>query len=192
MKSVIFKFVLATIFAALMISCRPTKNSESPKANSQAQPATTATPPAMSGSGRSGASENRGSAQSTSGAEAAAATTELSAATRQLLGVTLRGEGKEAGQLLAEDYKNTRPDGTIEDKAQYLAKLKPFEGFAGYMFDEFKVVSLKGDTAVVNGLVQAWNEQKKSLYSRFTWTFVKREGKWLLQSSQNAEWTDKY
>ena len=189
MRSVIFKLMLATIFAALTISCRPTVNSESPKANSQAQPATTATPSARSGSG---ASENTGSSQSTSGAEAAAATSELSAATRQLLGVTLRGEGTTAGQLLAEDYKNTKPDGTIEDKAQYLANLKPFEGFAGYMFDEFKVVSLKGDTAVVSGLVQAWNQQKKSLYSRFTWTFVKREGKWLLQSSQNAEWTDKY
>jgi hypothetical protein len=104
----------------------------------------------------------------------------------------LRGEAKAVGGLLADDYKNTRPDGTVEDKAQYLANLKSFAGYNGFIIDEFKVESLKGDTATVSGLVQVSNEEKKSFYSRFTWTFVKRQGKWLLQSSQNTEMKDSY
>jgi hypothetical protein len=193
MKSIMIKFALASLLAALTISCRPSENSESRQANTApVRPVATATPPLITGSGKSGTNENAGSTQSVSGADAAAAQSELSAATRQLLSSTLRGESGEAAPLLADDYKHTRPDGTVEDKAQFLANLKPFPGYDGYIYDEFKVGSLVGDTAVVSFLAQIGTKDDKSFYSRYTWTFVKRAGKWLLQSSQNTEMTDKY
>lgn len=192
MKSIIAKLALASFLAAHAISCSPVENSESRKANSPTQPAATVTPPAMAGSGTSSASEKSGSSQHISGEDAATAKFDLMSATRELLGEMFRGEAKAVGGLLADDYKNTRPDGTVEDKAQYLANLKSFAGYNGFIIDEFKVESLKGDTATVSGLVQVSNEEKKSFYSRFTWTFVKRQGKWLLQSSQNTEMKDSY
>jgi hypothetical protein len=190
MKSALTKLALAASLSALMMSCRATENAGNQKAGSKAQPAATATATpsvVMSGSGKSGAGENTGTAQINSPEETAAAQSELSTATRELLGITLRGETKAASERLSDDFKNTRPDGTVEDKAQYLANLKPFKDFDGFIFDEFKVESLQGERASVSGLVQAWGKDKKSFTGRFKETFVKRGGKWLLQAAENAE-----
>jgi hypothetical protein len=188
MKSILTKVALAALLFVLMMACRPTENSSNQKANSTAQTARPlATPTVPTGSGKSNASENAGAAQGDSGEVTTEVKAELSTATRELLGIMLRGETKAASERLAEDFKNTRPDGTVEDKAQYLSNLKPFKDFDGFIYDDFKVVSLQGDTAVVSGLVQAWGKDKKSLTGRFKETFVRRDGKWLLQSAQNEE-----
>jgi hypothetical protein len=189
MKSASPKLALATVLFMLMMSCTKSGgNSESQKSNSTAQPtATPTTATATPVSGKGGGGTNAGTVQGISAEGAATAQSELSTATRELLGIMLRGETSAAAQRLTDDYKNTRPDGTVEDKAQYLANLKPFKDFDGFIFDEFKVEKLEGDTAVVSGLVQAWGKDKKSFTGRFKETFVKREGKWLLQSSQNEE-----
>lgn len=194
MKSILNRIALVVVLSALMFSCRPNENPESQSANSTAQPATTPTPAAMTGSGNSSVNENAGASRNNNSGEVVSpeVKSELSTATRELLGVRLRGEKSVAANLLTDDYKNTKPDAAVEDKSQYLANLKPFKDFDGFIFDEFKVVSLQGDTAVVSGLVQAWSKDKKSLYSRFTWTFARRQGKWLLQSSQETEMKDDY
>lgn len=194
MKRILTGVALVFVLPALMISCRPKEDSANQKANSSALPAATATPTVMTGSGGNSINENAGASQNNNSGEVVspAVKSELSTATRELLGVRLRGESKAAAELLADDYKNTKPDGAVEDRTQYLANLKPFKDFEGFIFDQFKVISLQGDTAVVSGLVQAWNKDKKSLYSRFTWTFVRRQGKWLLQSSQETEMKDDY
>jgi activator of HSP90 ATPase len=188
MKSILTKVTLAALLPVLLMACRPTENSNSEKANSSAQTARSiSTPTVPSGSGKSNASENAGAAQGNSGEVSTEVKAELSTATRELLGIMLRGETKVASERLADDFKNTRPDGTVEDKAKYLANLKPFKDFDGFIYDEFKVESLQGDTAIVSGLVQAWGKDKKSFTGRFKETFVRRGGKWLLQSAQNEE-----
>jgi hypothetical protein len=111
---------------------------------------------------------------------------ELNEAKRALLRSTLNGKSKESADLLTDDYKNVRPDGTVEDKAQYLARLKPLEGLDTFLVSEFKINSLQGDTAEVAGLVQV-RARGQDYRSKFKETFVKRQGKWLLQSSENTE-----
>jgi hypothetical protein len=189
MRSALIKVALAAVLPLLMTACRPTENSENKQANSPAQPAATAvtTPAVISGSVKSSANENAGPAQGNSGEVTAEVKSELSTATRELLGIMLRGETNEAAGRLTDDFKNTRPDGTVEDKTQYLAHLKPFPDFNGFIFDKFKVESLEGDTAVVTGLVQVGGKGKDSYLGNFRETFVKRQGKWLLQSAQNTE-----
>ena len=202
MKLVLNRIAPVVVLSMLIISCRTSENSsEGQKANSAASPAatatttTTATTPAVTtGSGGSNANANTAASRGGSGEVSPEVKFELSTATRELLGLRLRGESRSVANLLADDYKDTKPGGAVEDKAQYLANLKPFEGYGGFIYDEFKVNSLQGDTATVSGLVQVMPEDKskKSLYSRFTWTFVRRGGKWLLQSSKDTEMKDSY
>ena len=193
MKSVFNRVALVAVLSLLLVSCSSNENSESQSVNTTTQPAATATPTATTGGGQKSVNENTGASQSNTSEVTPAVKSELSAVTREFLGVRLRGETKAAGELLTEDYKHTKPDGTIEDKSQYVANLKPFKDFDGFLMDEFKVESLRGDnTATVSGLVQAWDKNKKSLYSRYHWTFVKRGTKWLLQSSRDTEMKDSY
>jgi hypothetical protein len=186
MKSILTKIALAAVLFTLMISCRTSENSENLKANSQASPAATATPAATPGSSKTSVNENAGTQESNSGADKATALSELNEAKRELLRYTLNGKSKEAATLLTDDYKNVRPDGTIEDKSQYLAHLKPLEGLDTFLVSEFKVNTLQDDTAVVVGLVQV-RAKGQDYRSRFKETFIRREGKWLLQSSENTE-----
>jgi hypothetical protein len=193
MKSVFNRVALVAVLSLLFVSCSSNENSESQKANTTTQPAATATPTAMTGGGQKSVNENTGASQSNASEITPAVKSEFSAATRALLGVRLRGDSKALAEFLADDYKHTKPDGSIEDKAQYLASLKPFKDFDGFLMDEFKVESLRADdTATVSGLVQAWDKNKKSLYSRFSWTFVKRGATWQLQSSRDTEMKDSY
>ena len=190
MKAFLSRAAFVFVVSSLLVSCRANENSQSLVVNSPTQPA--ATPTVRAGGGQSSVNENTSAAQGGAGEVTPAIKSELSTATRELLGIRLRGESTSAASRLADDYKNTKPDGTSEDKSQYLGNLKPFKDFAGFIFDEFEVESLRGDTAEVSGLVQAWDNSKKSLYSRFKWTFVKRDGKWLLQSSRDSEMKDSY
>jgi hypothetical protein len=186
MKSILTKVALMAVLLALMISCRPSENSESRKANSLASPAATATPTVMSGSSKQSVNESAGASESNSGEDRVAAQSDLNEAKRELLRYTLNGKSKEAADLLTDDYKNVRPDGTVEDKSQYLAKLKPLEGLDTFLVSEFKVASIQGDTAAIAGLVQV-RAKGKDFRSKFKETFVRRQGKWLLRSSENTE-----
>lgn len=186
MKSILTKVALAAVLFPLMISCRTGENSENRKANSPPPPATPVTPTETSGSSKRSVNENAGAPESNSGEDKAAVRSELNEAKRELLRSTLNGKSEEAAGLLADDYKNMRPDGTIEDKSQYLAGLKPLEGLDTFLVSEFQVISLQGYTAVVSGLVQV-RAKGEDFRSNFRETFVRREGKWLLQSSQNTE-----
>lgn len=110
---------------------------------------------------------------------------ELVTIKRAILRSTLNGDSKGAASYLMDDYKNTKPDGTIEDKTQYLANLKPVEGLETFLVDQTRIVSLKEDIAVMRGLVQA--RIKGSDFSEtFMDTFVKKQGHWLLQASKST------
>ena len=191
MNFILNRIVPVLLLSLLIISCRTGENNEGQKANSPAQPAATVPTPTIATGGRS-VNGNTAASQSNAGEVSSEVKFELSKATRELLGLRLRGESKSVADLITDDYKHTKPDGTSEDKSQYLANLKPFKDYNGFVYDEFKVVSLQGDTATVSGLMQVSDESKKSSYSRFTWTFVRRGGKWLLQSSQETEMKDSY
>ena len=187
MKSVLNKVAPAALSLALMISCRPSENPENRNTNSPAPTGgATATPAVMNGNSRTSVNENAGASQNDSSVDQTAAQSELNEAKRALLRSTLNGRSKEAADLLADDYRNVRPDGTIEDKSQYLARLKPLEGLDTFLVSEFKVNSLKGDTAEVAGLIQV-RAGGQDFRSKFKETFVRRQGKWLLQSSENTE-----
>lgn len=187
MKSILNKVALAALSLALMISCRPSENSENRHTNSTAQTGiATATPAVMNGNSKTSVNENAGAPQNNSSVDQTAAQSELNEAKRALLRATLNGKSKEAADLLTDDYRNVRPDGTVEDKSQYLARLKPLEGLDTFLVSEFKINSLKGDTAEAIGLVQV-RAKGQDYRSRFKETFVRREGKWLLQYSENTE-----
>ena len=183
MKSILTKVVLAVVLLSLLLSCRPSENSENLKANSAAPPATPATPTPTSESSKPGVN---GNASASTGNDMAAVQSELDEAKRAVLRSTLNGISQEAAPMLTDDYKNVRPDGTVENKSQYLARLKPLKGLDTFFVSELKVKSLQGDTAVVTGLLQV-RANGQDFRSKFNETFIRREGKWLLQSSENTE-----
>ena len=85
--------------------------------------------------------------------------------------------------LLADEYKRTRSDGTVVNKAQELASLKKMED----MFSmESKPAQINGDTAIVSGTVTLRPPDKpgqKAITWQTTDTFKKVKDKWVVTSS---------
>jgi ketosteroid isomerase-like protein len=85
----------------------------------------------------------------------------------------------------AEGYTWTSPEGTVNDRAKDIAEAKDVT------FDSFNnsdmQVRVYGDTAVVTGISTIKGKYKAEDISgtyRFTDTFVKRDGEWMVAASQ--------
>lgn len=88
----------------------------------------------------------------------------------------LKGDTKAAGMYVADDFRGTNQDGTVDDKAAYLAALKATPGDMD-MADDYNV-RLFGDTAIMThrGTVTG----KNPLVYRSTHVWMKRGGKWVI------------
>lgn len=177
MKSYV-KAILLLILLSLLASCSSKDNSANQNSlNAQTPVATPTVTPRI----------DRTPIETASPSETndPAVLSELVTIKRAILRSTLNGDSKGAASYLTDDYKNTKPDGTTEDKTQYLANLKPVEGLETFLVDQTRIVSLKEDLAVMRGLVQA--RIKGSDFSEtFMDTFVKKQGHWLLQASKST------
>jgi PBP1b-binding outer membrane lipoprotein LpoB len=86
--------------------------------------------------------------------------------------------------LLADEYKRTRSDGTVVNKAQELASVKKMDD----MFSmESKPAQINGDTAIVSGTVTLRpppeKQGGKAVTFQTTDTFKKVKDKWVVTSS---------
>ncbi|HKP69813.1 MAG TPA: nuclear transport factor 2 family protein [Pyrinomonadaceae bacterium] len=88
--------------------------------------------------------------------------------------------------IVADDFTITFPDGSIQTKPQIIESLKRPGGSAMKFFTESVQSRAYGDTVVLIGLVTSeWKQNDKPMSdrSRYTDTYVKRNGKWQVVAS---------
>lgn len=98
-------------------------------------------------------------------------------------------EVKEVGSLLADTLAYTDYDGTFMSKEKYLKWIVAPEQKADHIYDEGLSVQLYGDAAVATGIYRETGTNKGKPYSirsRFTDTWIKRNGVWLCVASQST------
>jgi ketosteroid isomerase-like protein len=98
-------------------------------------------------------------------------------------------EVKEVASLLADTLVYTDYDGSFMNKSEYLKWVAAPQQKADHLYDEGQTVKLYGDAAVVTGIYRETGTNKGKPYvirSRFTDTWIKREGVWLCVASQST------
>jgi ketosteroid isomerase-like protein len=92
--------------------------------------------------------------------------------------------------ITSPDWVRTSPDGELHTKAQTLAALK--DGalrFRSFNLDDLEI-RVSGDAAVVLGLVTAQGSYQGKGFggrSRFTDTFVRRDGRWICVATHGSD-----
>ena len=88
--------------------------------------------------------------------------------------------------IVADDFTITFPDGSLQTKKQIVDSLKQPGGAAMGFYTEDVRSRVYGDTVILIGLVVSeWkqNDQPMTDRSRYTDTYVKRNGKWQVVAS---------
>ncbi|HKO59755.1 MAG TPA: nuclear transport factor 2 family protein [Pyrinomonadaceae bacterium] len=109
---------------------------------------------------------------------------------RRWLDAYERLDDKAMDLIVADDFSITFPDGSVQNKSQVMASLKPRAG-ATPSTSKFKTDEVQarvyGDTVILTGVViSEWFRDGKSAGKeamRYTDTYVKREGKWQVVAS---------
>jgi ketosteroid isomerase-like protein len=108
---------------------------------------------------------------------------------QEFTGVLLKGDAAALERLLADTFTLTETDGTVRDKAGFVALIKSGElKFASLQTHDMKV-QLYGDTAVVTYRVTekvTLKGQDVSGEGRWTDVFVRQGGRWQLVASHGS------
>ena len=98
-------------------------------------------------------------------------------------------EVQEVSSLLADSLVYTDYDGSFMNKSEYLKWVAAPQQKADHIYDEGQAVKVYGDAAVVTGIYRETGSNKGKPYairSRFTDTWIKREGVWLCVASHST------
>jgi ketosteroid isomerase-like protein len=110
------------------------------------------------------------------------------AADRAWAAAIARGDVKALGELFADDFEIVSPNGDVKDKRQEIANLAPAPDVVTYYFRTEDVEArVYGSAAVVRGRAVwkvKWQGRDIDNDRRYTSTYVKRKGRWLLVAQQ--------
>ena len=98
-------------------------------------------------------------------------------------------EVKEVSALLADTLAYTYYDGSFMNKSEYMKWVAAPEQKADHLYDEGLSVHVYGDAAVVTGIYRESGTNKGKPYvirSRYTDTWIKRNGAWLCVASHST------
>jgi ketosteroid isomerase-like protein len=98
-------------------------------------------------------------------------------------------EVREVSSLLADSLVYTDYDGTFMNKSEYMKWVVAPQQKADHLYDEGISVQVYGAAAVATGIYRETGTNKGRPYvirSRFTDTWIKRDGVWLCVASQST------
>ena len=98
-------------------------------------------------------------------------------------------EVTEVASLLADSLVYTDYDGSFMNKSEYLKWVAAPQQKADHIYDEGQAVKVYGAAAVVTGIYRETGSNKGKPYvirSRFTDTWIKRDGVWLCVASHST------
>ena len=86
-------------------------------------------------------------------------------------------------EILAEDFLNTNPDGTLVDKAGFLEQIARPLALANFEASDVRI-RLMGDSAIVHGRTGYTKPDGQVASGRYTDIWARRNGRWLAVAAQ--------
>jgi len=86
-------------------------------------------------------------------------------------------------EILSEDFLNTNPDGSLVDKAGFLAQIAPRARISDLACHDVNV-RIMGDFAIVHARTSYTLPDGRTGHGRYTDIWAKRSGKWLCVAAQ--------
>ncbi len=111
---------------------------------------------------------------------------QLTAVEHEWNDANLKGNKAAVRRIVADEFRGVGANGSVENKEQMLANMKPTPEIASLKLSDLKI-SLAGNTAVITGLNTAKGKNGRTITFRFTDTFLWRSGRWQAISSQATQ-----
>jgi hypothetical protein len=99
---------------------------------------------------------------------------------------SFNGDISTLAQYIADDYSGTGADGVTQNKNQVLAATKRDTNTRSWKISDGELVSLDDDRAVLTYIQSQTLKNGRTYRARVTDTFVKRNGRWLVQAEQQT------
>jgi ketosteroid isomerase-like protein len=80
--------------------------------------------------------------------------------------------------LLAEDFLNSNPDGSLVDRARFLAQIARPSSISGFRAEDVRIRVL-GEFAIVHGRTRYTKADGIAAAGRYTDIWARRDGRWL-------------
>ena len=106
----------------------------------------------------------------------------LTALNRDYIHSVQHGDVQRFGEILAEDFLCSNPDGSLVDKKQFLAQTARPVMIAGLEAQDVRVRIL-GDVAIIHARTSYTTTDGGQWYGRYTDVWARRNGKWLAVSA---------
>ncbi len=110
---------------------------------------------------------------------------ELAALNRDYIAAVQHCDAKRFGEILAEDFLNTNPDGSLVDKAGFLAQIAPPVKIRNLACHDVNI-RVMGDFAIIHARTSYSSLDGKPGHGRYTDIWARRNGRWLCVAAQVA------
>lgn len=109
----------------------------------------------------------------------------LQALNRDYIASVQNGDVKRFSEILAEDFLNTNPDGSLVDKQSFLRQIAPPVKIRDLACHDVNV-RLMGDFAIVHARTSYSLPDGRPGNGRYTDIYARRDGRWLCVAAQVA------
>lgn len=99
---------------------------------------------------------------------------------------SVEGDIAMLSKVTTDDFQQTDVEGKVQNKNQALAEVKKEKTIKSWSITEAELTTMTEDTAVLKYLLSLTLKNGRSGKARSTDTFVKKDGNWLLRSSQQT------
>ena len=106
----------------------------------------------------------------------------LTALNRDYIHSVQHGDVRRFGEILAEDFLCSNPDGSLVDKNQFLEQTARPVTISGLSVHEVRVRIL-GDVAIIHARTSYTTADGEQRNGRYTDVWARRDGKWLAVSA---------
>jgi ketosteroid isomerase-like protein len=87
------------------------------------------------------------------------------------------------GEILSDDFLNTNPDGSLVDKAQFLAQISKLAGVSSLACEDVRI-RVMGEFAIIHGRTTYRKPDGQPGAGRYTDVWERRGGRWLCVAAQ--------
>ena len=107
---------------------------------------------------------------------------QLEALNREYIRSVQEGDVKRFGEILAEDFLCSNPDGSLVDKRQFLEQTARPVTISGLAIDDVRI-RLFGDVALIHARTSYKTAAGEQRNGRYTDVWARRGGRWLAVSA---------
>ena len=106
----------------------------------------------------------------------------LTALNRDFVASVQKGDVKRLGEIFADDFMVSTPDGSLLDKAEYLKLVAQPVTISGLVAEDVRI-RLLGDFAIIHARFNSRSADGKPRRGRYTDNWARRDGTWVAVSA---------